>query len=210
MIIKPNYYEELLFVETKISENLLNELKDTAYVMLENKSNYEDKRSKLAGQIESELTIPEKIREKIEPYVIKCCKEFHGYEIPLSALSAKEMWINFQKKYEFNPLHAHNGLFSFVLWINVPYKIQDEFELDICKYSNSESAGIFQFAHSSLNGSIKTTSIYADKSYEGTMILFPSWLQHKVHPFYTSDDYRISISGNVFPFKESKKLKFSY
>jgi len=27
--------------------------------------------------------------------------------------------------------------------------------------------------------------------------MFPSLLAHCVYPFYTSDDYRISISGNI-------------
>jgi len=36
------------------------------------------------------------------------------------------LWVNFQKKYEFNPFHMHDGLYSFVLWHKVPYKIDDE------------------------------------------------------------------------------------
>ena len=48
-----------------------------------------------------------------------------------------------------------------------------------------------------------------DKAWEGTMILFPSSLNHNVYPFYTSDDYRISISGNLNQ-KLSTKKTFSY
>ena len=33
----------------------------------------------------------------------------------------KSVWVNFQKKYEFNPLHDHTGIISFVIWIDVPY-----------------------------------------------------------------------------------------
>jgi len=29
------------------------------------------------------------------------------------------------------------------------------------------------------------------------MIIFPSIIQHGVYPFYTSDEYRISVSGNI-------------
>ena len=32
------------------------------------------------------------------------------------------------------------------------------------------------------------------------ILLFPSEMYHGVYPFYTSDDYRISVSGN-FNFK---------
>ena len=39
--------------------------------------------------------------------------------------------------------------------------------------------------------------IDVDKSFEGKMLVFPSKLQHLVYPFYTSDEHRITVSGNV-------------
>jgi hypothetical protein len=36
-----------------------------------------------------------------------------------------------------------------------------------------------------------------DKTFEGKMLFFPATLSHSVNPFYTSDDYRISIAGNI-------------
>jgi hypothetical protein len=57
-------------------------------------------------------------------------------------------------------------------------------------------------------GRIVQNRIEVDKSWEGTMIMFPSSLHHMVHPFYTSDEYRISISGNLIV--SSKKNTFSY
>ena len=42
------------------------------------------------------------------------------------------------------------------------------------------------------------TAVYPlDKKFEGTMLFFPSWLQHQVYPFYTSDEKRVSLSGNI-------------
>ena len=37
------------------------------------------------------------------------------------------------------------------------------------------------------------------------MAFFPAKLNHTVNPFYTSDEYRISISGNVFLRESGKK-----
>ena len=37
-----------------------------------------------------------------------------------------------------------------------------------------------------------------DNEYEGKIMMFPSSLVHCVYPFYTSDDYRISLSGNIW------------
>ena len=39
------------------------------------------------------------------------------------------LWVNYQKKYEFNPLHDHSGMFSFVIWMKIPYEHDNEKEL---------------------------------------------------------------------------------
>ena len=36
-----------------------------------------------------------------------------------------------------------------------------------------------------------------DKDMEGEIIVFDSKLLHVVYPFYTSNDYRMSLAGNV-------------
>ena len=55
-------------------------------------------------------------------------------------------------------------------------------------------AGNFAFAYNSIEGLTRTEII---EPTAGKMILFPSKIYHQVYPFYTSDEYRISISGNV-------------
>ena len=47
-------------------------------------------------------------------------------------------------------------------------------------------------------GGIDHIVFNVDKSFEGKILMFPSYMQHQVFPFYTSDDYRITISGNAF------------
>ena len=44
---------------------------------------------------------------------------------------------------------------------------------------------------------IREYNISADEKYENTLMVFPSSLYHSVNPFYTSDEYRISVSGNI-------------
>jgi hypothetical protein len=46
-------------------------------------------------------------------------------------------------------------------------------------------------------GKIVQHDMCVDNTWEGKMALFPADLNHIVYPFYTSEDYRISISGNV-------------
>ena len=107
-----------------------------------------------------------------------------------------DIWVNFQKKYEFNPLHNHGGEISFVYWTNIPYDIVEEGKLPIFSGTIIKNP-VFTFVYNDINRNIMQYHINIDKSFEGKMIIFPSWLKHMVTPFYTSDEYRISVSGNL-------------
>jgi hypothetical protein len=106
-------------------------------------------------------------------------------------------WVNFQSKHEFNPPHNHSGVLSFVIWIQIPYNIKDEMNVVNCVKSKSPLAGYFSFHYINTIGELSHYHIPADNTMEGKMIIFPSRLTHSVSPFYTSDQYRISVSGNV-------------
>ena len=53
------------------------------------------------------------------------------------------------------------------------------------------------FINTNTLGEIITHCVDVDKSFEGKMLMFNSIQSHMVYPFYTSDDYRITISGNL-------------
>lgn len=55
----------------------------------------------------------------------------------------------------------------------------------------------FQFTYTDTLGQINQELIPVDKTYDGVLCIFPSKLNHQVYPFYTSDEYRISVSGNI-------------
>ena len=105
------------------------------------------------------------------------------------------LWVNFQKKHEFNPLHDHGGMFSFVIWMKIPYEWENEKELPWVKGSNSEqTVGNFVLLDPSMNNHI----FFMNKNIEGHCLFFPSNFFHMVYPFYTSDEERVSISGNIY------------
>jgi len=105
------------------------------------------------------------------------------------------LWVNFQKKYEFNPLHDHSGMFSFVIWMKIPYDYENEKELPWVKGSNGEtSVGNFVL----MDPSMSSHTFLMNKNMEGHCVLFPSNFFHMVYPFYTSDEERVSISGNIY------------
>lgn len=120
------------------------------------------------------------------------------YFPPLKSLNSyylHNMWVNFQKKGEFNPVHSHTGIFSFVIWMKIPtrHDIQNKDNKSSTKLISS-----FQFNYSNILGELTAYTIAMNPEIEGTLLLFPSKLSHAVYPFYDCDEDRISISGNIF------------
>ena len=118
-----------------------------------------------------------------------------------------DLWVNHMKKHEFNPPHSHSGALSFVIFIKIPYDLkaeEDQFPLTR-EMTLDESYNIqmknhtskFAFLNTRSDGTISVDCINVDKSFEGKMLMFPSPQIHQVFPFYTSDDYRITVSGNI-------------
>jgi hypothetical protein len=110
-----------------------------------------------------------------------------------------DLWVNFQQPNEINPMHAHDGMLSFVLWVQLPFTMEDENNHPSVKNSHIKSAAKFSFLYPSaeFRGGVGYYDINADRDYEGTMIIFPANLTHAVSPFKTSNKYRISVSGNI-------------
>ena len=111
-------------------------------------------------------------------------------------LSKPDLWCNIQKKYEYNPIHNHAGDLSFVLYIKIPYDLNKEKAEPHAVNERQSTLPTFSFLYPSI-GIVDSHMITLDHSHEGMMLIFPAWLQHMVTPFYTSDDYRISVSGNL-------------
>ena len=119
------------------------------------------------------------------------------FEEKIPPLSLTKLWVNFQKKYEFNPVHNHTGLFSFVIFVQIPYDINQELKESPGYLSNKNLASCLQFHPTNLLGRHHNETIYVDKSYEGGIYFFNAETNHSVYPFFTSDDYRITVSGNI-------------
>ena len=158
----------------------------------------------LAGHIRKEYLLF-KSCSSMEPLLVDLATRYHEkYQYKDPNISSGQysfkldsMWVNFQQKHEFNPLHRHGGFYSFVIWIEVPYFLNFEKEVSPGKQSIDNRSGMFEFAFTDIVGQLRGECIPVDKTYEGDIILFPAALHHMVHPFYSSDKYRISVSGNI-------------
>jgi len=115
-------------------------------------------------------------------------------------LKCEKIWFNIQRPGGYFPLHQHNGVYSFVLWIDIPYTI----DLSKTEYSKDRS-GMFEFVYIDFLGKITTELIPVDKSWEGILAVFPAELHHQVYPFQSnnSNDLRIAVAGDVFVTKDN-------
>ena len=159
----------------------------------------------LAGQITKEYELT-KSRQLLDPYLEEMGrayqKEWNYYpkENPNdNKLKVESVWVNMQKKLEVNPLHNHDGTLSFVAWLHVPFKLEDERNMPNCKNSRTVAlSSTFQFVYTTALGTIANCLMFVESGWEAKIIMFPSKLLHMVYPFQTSDDYRISIAGNLY------------
>ena len=83
--------------------------------------------------------------------------------------------------------------------LKIPYDLEEEIKVypDVKKDGNTQIA-TSKFSFLNANGMGVTHDVIdVDKSFEGKGFIFPSAQYHEVYPFYTSDDYRITVSGNL-------------
>ena len=131
--------------------------------------------------------------------MLKDHKAYHSQSIFKNDVSyvLDSFWVNFQKQHEFNPLHCHSGVYSFVIFMKIPYDWKEQHEIPFVKESNSPCAGDFQFVYTDMMGRVCSHDYRLDSSYEGVILFFPAEINHQVYPFYNCEEERITISGNI-------------
>ena len=204
------HFTNIGVIQSTLPEDVFQLLKTAIDALTKDSETYN---TRLVGHIREEYSL-DHINDQISNYIIGVAnawsdahpgyisgfEEAHknnNYELQLTSL-----WVNKQKKYEFNPLHTHPSVLSFVIWVKIPYRLEDEINyFPQVSGKDSDRGNVhtskFCFVYVDTLGSIKQLPIPVDSSYEGTIMMFPSVLNHIVYPFYTSDEYRISVSGNI-------------
>ena len=158
-----------------------------------------DFKSKLAGILEHETGYSQEGKDKFVPHMANYLGVYDQmfqrfvnkpYEKkPEYILTA--LWINYQKQYEFNPPHDHDGKLSFVTYLQIPDELKEEHK----NYTGKSCGpGGIQFVYG--DGPRECITYQSFFPEEGDMYIFPAWLKHWVAPF-KSDCTRISVSGNI-------------
>jgi hypothetical protein len=222
---KEGYYSlegTIGYLLKKIPQDIYTEVKDVVDNIQNNFDNAQPYNSNLAGQIDKEYEtqfnpkLTQYIKSISEEYTNLCPEYIHNIQRDINTLMSYPVgkpydknvnlsykghsWVNFQKKYEYNPIHRHSGVFSFVIWYKIPFYKEDEVKYGAGKDRGPEfnHNGEFEFIYTSgKEKDIQFFPLSIDKKMEGYMAMFPSNLRHIVYPFYTSDDYRITLSGNI-------------
>lgn len=158
--------------------------------------------SNLAGQIKNEIQVENAPDFVIRDILTKLdTPKLSSYSSGISILTENapytlhNLWINKQKKHEYNPVHTHSGLFSFVFFAQIPYDLKEEEK--VFPRGTVDTVSRLSFLYTTANGRIEQLRVPVDKSFVGKMIMFDAQTPHCVYPFYTSDDYRITVSGNI-------------
>jgi len=188
------------WLEKKLSEKEL----DYLWRCIDNRK--ESWKHNLAGQIHESNTLVDRGDWFWINTLKPLCKEYYqefrnlGSNIPVNQnhpYILNSFWVNYQKQGEFNPLHDHDGVYSFVVWMKIPTKHFEQNKNPISLKSNTHVISAFQFQYTDILGKMQPYDYGMNPEMEGTILFFPSQLRHCVYPFYNGDEDRISISGNV-------------
>ena len=197
--------EQKFWIDTRLSQEEMVFLNDAI-----SEENLKDYSGKLAGNISKSELIKDKdnwffesaLKELSEKMFYRKENNYYRYHIekeePLPKFELRDMWVNYQKQYEFNPFHDHGGFFSFVVFVKIPTHWEEQHALPISANSNSPVASDFEFVWSEKDSEYCYNRNFSLSSEdEGRMLFFPAMLKHQVYPFYGTEEERVTISGNI-------------
>jgi hypothetical protein len=135
------------------------------------------------------------VQKLLLPYVFAYLKTF-GYEEEINYLTNKaplvleDLKANFLDRHESEFPRKQDGIFCFVIWINLGIKSPPSF----VKPTEDKTSN-FSLYYTDVLGKLKEYIIPVNEHWENNFILFPCELQYGVRPCYVNDSYRTSITG---------------
>jgi len=203
-----HFFDNIGFVLADLPEDIFLKVKQCCSDIEKDPNGAKPANAILAGAIDQEYFV-DSVKHELEPYLIWLSNEYDSHYHYTQTVdymdigdrkwqfSVDSVWANFQRKHEFNPVHNHGGTLSFVIWVQIPYELEEEFKQSREHNDYPKTTSCFQFLVTNTMGQIYNHTLPVDKTWQGKIIMFPAKMMHTVYPFYTSDDYRISVAGNV-------------
>ena len=163
----------------------------------------------LAGNISQSFEIEDTkdyfLKEVLSKLVVEYRRAFgkdpiRNQNLNDNSLKLNGFWANYQYQNEFNPYHHHGGVYSFAIWLKIPYHWKEQNQLPFLDgmKDDDKKASIFEFEYTDSLGGIRNYGYRLDPSREGEMLFFPAALRHTVYPFYNTEEPRVSVAGNLW------------
>jgi len=104
------------------------------------------------------------------------------------------LWVRASTRHDYQSLHDHQSVLTFVLWMNIPFN--SKIERNIQAGFRPEAGDVILQYHDTC-GSVQQMTWHISKECSGQMIMFPSNWQHIVYPHHSTDEFRIAVAGDV-------------
>ena len=188
-------------INKHIDENVIPKDEDYSS-MLVGQINRNIKSKQLAFSLEDEFG--ETFKNNINGIASNLIKNPTGYNLPLD-VDCFEAWTVHSYEGDYNPMHSHGvqtqaGL-SMILYLKVPECISEKPEpltngLQYASGAIDGYTGLISSTNSSEDlNRLKLNGQHYVKPKKGLLLLFPSWLQHCVMPFFGEGERR-TMSAN--------------
>ena len=189
-------------INKHIDENVIPKDEDYSS-MLVGQINRNIKSKQLAFSLEDEFG--ETFKNNINGIASNLIKNPTGYNLPLD-VDCFEAWTVHSYEGDYNPMHSHgvhaNAGLSMILYLKVPECISEKADAKDGSSLKNASGSIDGYTGliSSTNTNedlnrLKLSGQHYVKPKKGLLMLFPSWLQHCVMPFFGEGERR-TMSAN--------------
>ena len=159
-------------VEGQLSEDVVDNIWK---VVNEARDNPVDSKAELAGNISSSIKLDrnsELLKDftgETVPAFMKQHMEAYGPPYRMAMKEGEQfylesLWVNFQRQHEFNPPHDHAGVYSFVIWMQIPTSYEEQRKLPIAVESNADNhISNFAFSYTNTLGRVSTFAYNMEK-----------------------------------------------
>ena len=113
----------------------------------------------------------------------------HRHNLKLSRL-----WCRASTRHDYHALHDHRSIMTFVLWLHNPVNSEKE-KND--QWGFRGEAGEVILTYNDTCGKLRKHNVPLSPERDGTMMLFPSDINHMSLPIHSTDEYRICIAGDI-------------
>ena len=103
-------------------------------------------------------------------------------------------WARISLDGDYQSIHDHQSVFTFVIWLKIPFDGNKERSQ---QPGFRPEAGDFCLVYTDTTGRIQKKNFILTPEMEGTILVFPSSINHIVYPHYSTTDYRVAVAGDI-------------